>query len=51
MRILYLDCDTLRADHLGCYGYRRRTSPAIDAVAAEGVRFTQCWASDVPCLP
>jgi len=51
MRILYLDCDTLRADHLGCYGYHRRTSPAIDAIAAEGVRFTQCWASDVPCLP
>ena len=51
MRILYLDCDTLRADHLGCYGYHRNTSPTIDAIAAEGVRFTECWASDVPCLP
>lgn len=51
MRILYLDCDTLRADHLGCYGYHRNTSPNLDQVAAEGVRFTECWASDVPCLP
>ena len=31
--------DTLRADHLGAYGYDRPTSPAIDAVAAEGIVF------------
>jgi arylsulfatase A-like enzyme len=51
MRILYIDIDTLRADHLGCYGYHRATSPNIDRVAAEGVRFARCYASDVPCLP
>ena len=51
MRILYLDCDTLRADHLGCYGYGRDTSPHIDAAAAEGVRFDNCYVSDAPCLP
>ena len=27
MRILMLDLDTLRPDHLGCYGYARNTSP------------------------
>ena len=51
MRLLYFDVDTLRADHLGCYGYHRATSPAIDAVAAEGVRFDNLYASDTPCLP
>lgn len=51
MRILYLDIDTLRPDHLGCYGYHRATSPNIDALAADGIRFEQVYASDVPCLP
>ncbi len=51
MRFLYLDIDTLRADHLGCAGYHRDTSPNIDALAADGVRFADVYASDVPCLP
>ena len=51
MRILYLDIDTLRADHLGCYGYNRNTSPNIDKVAENGVRFEKCFVSDAPCLP
>lgn len=51
MRILYLDIDTLRPDHLGCYGYHRNTSPNIDRIAAEGVRFTNYFCSDAPCLP
>jgi len=51
MRILYLDIDSLRPDHLGCYGYHRDTSPNIDALAEEGVRFEQYYASDAPCLP
>jgi len=51
MRIIYIDIDSQRPDHLGCYGYHRNTSPAIDAIAAEGVRFNRCYASDAPCLP
>lgn len=51
MRMLYLDCDTLRPDHLGCYGYGRDTSPNIDEIASQGVRFTNYYASDAPCLP
>ncbi len=51
MRILYIDIDTLRPDHLGCYGYHRDTSPHIDAIAKEGVRFDNCYVSDAPCLP
>lgn len=51
MRILYLDVDTLRPDHLGCYGYGRNTSPNIDRIAAEGLVSRNCYASDAPCLP
>ena len=51
MRLLYVDVDTLRADHLGCYGYHRNTSPAIDAIAREGIRFESVYASDTPCGP
>lgn len=51
MRVLFLDLDTLRPDHLGCYGYHRDTSPTIDAIAAQGVRFENYYCSDAPCLP
>lgn len=51
MRILYLDLDSLRPDHLGCYGYHRNTSPNIDSIAKEGVTFTNYYCSDAPCLP
>ena len=51
MRILYIDIDSLRPDHLSCYGYQRETSPNLDALAAEGVRFENFYATDTPCLP
>lgn len=51
MRILYIDCDSLRPDHLGCYGYHRNTSPNIDRIAAQGMRCTNYYTSDAPCLP
>jgi choline-sulfatase len=51
VRILYLDIDTLRADHLGCYGYPRATTPNLDRLAQGALRFSRCYASDVPCLP
>lgn len=37
--IILILIDTLRADHLGCYGYHRNTSPEIDKLANEGIIF------------
>lgn len=37
--VILVSIDTLRADHVSCYGYRLPTTPAIDALAARGVRF------------
>lgn len=51
MRILYIDLDTCRADHLSVNGYHRNTSPNIDRIAEEGVTFTHCYAANTPCLP
>lgn len=51
MRILFLDIDALRPDHLGCYGYHRNTSPHIDGIAREGTRMENYYCSDAPCLP
>jgi len=51
MRVIYVDIDTLRPDHMGCYGYNRDTTPAIDKVAEAGTVFTNYYCSDAPCLP
>lgn len=37
--VILIVVDTLRADHLGCYGYSRNTSPTIDRLANEGIIF------------
>lgn len=37
--VFLISCDTLRADHLSCYGYSRKTSPFLDAFAGESVLF------------
>jgi arylsulfatase A-like enzyme len=42
--IIIISVDTLRADHLSCYGYPLNTSPAIDSLAADGVKFSHCYA-------
>ncbi|MBZ0113753.1 MAG: sulfatase-like hydrolase/transferase [Thermoanaerobaculia bacterium] len=43
--VLILLVDALRADRLGAYGYSRETSPAIDRLAADGVRFESAIAA------
>lgn len=51
MRIIYLDIDSLRPDHMGCYGYHRDTTPNIDRIAEQGIRFNHCYAASSPCVP
>lgn len=51
MNVLLITADTLRADHLGCYGYWRDTSPALDAMAAEGVVFERFIGQCAHTLP
>ncbi|MFQ6103538.1 MAG: sulfatase-like hydrolase/transferase [Candidatus Glassbacteria bacterium] len=41
--VLVLLIDTLRADHLSCYGYERKTSPNIDKLAEEGALFLNAY--------
>ncbi len=43
--LLLITIDTLRADHLGTYGYARPTSPRIDALARGGVVFEKAYAT------
>jgi arylsulfatase A-like enzyme len=49
--IVLVVVDTLRADHLGAYGYARPTSPRIDALAAEGLWFRRAYAHSSWTLP
>lgn len=49
--VLVILLDTLRADHLGCYGYPRPTSPVLDELAAKGAVFENAWSSAPWTLP
>jgi len=49
--IVIVAIDTLRPDHLGCYGYDRATSPEIDALAAESIVFEGAFAAGIPTMP
>ena len=41
--LVFISIDTLRADHLGVYGYQRPTSPEIDRLAERSVVFRNCF--------
>jgi arylsulfatase A-like enzyme len=49
--IVILAIDALRADHLGCFGYARPTSPNIDRIATEGVLCENFFCSALPTQP
>lgn len=49
--VVLISVDTLRADHLQTYGYRRPTSPNLDLLGADGVVFNRTYASSPWTLP
>ncbi|HLV81286.1 MAG TPA: sulfatase, partial [Chthonomonadaceae bacterium] len=51
MNIVFIVIDTLRASRLSSYGYSRPTSPSLDRLAAQGARFTRCFAPGIPTTP
>ncbi|HPT39234.1 MAG TPA: sulfatase [Candidatus Omnitrophota bacterium] len=51
VNVLLITVDSLRPDHLGCYGYPKNISPNIDKLAKEGVIFTQAIAQASWTLP
>ena len=51
LKVILVSLDTLRADHLGCYGYERPTSPNIDILAQDSVLFENTYAQSPWTLP
>lgn len=49
--VVLISIDTLRADHVGSYGYERATTPTLDALAAESVRFDHAISAASWTLP
>jgi arylsulfatase A-like enzyme len=49
--ILLITLDTTRPDHLSCYGYKQKTSPNLDALAAEGTLYENCLSVTSWTLP
>lgn len=51
MNIVFILVDTLRADHLGCYGYPKPTTPFLDSFAQQSVVFDRFFAPGIPTTP
>ena len=49
--IILISIDTIRADHLSCYGYQHKTTPIIDAFAHDAILFENCFANIPLTLP
>jgi arylsulfatase A-like enzyme len=51
MNFIVIVSDTVRLDHLGCYGGTAVRTPALDALAAQSVIFDRCYVSSFPTIP
>ena len=50
LNVVLIMADDLGAAELGCYGHEKHTTPRLDRLAAEGMRFETCWATPL-CTP
>jgi arylsulfatase A-like enzyme len=51
VNVVFISIDSLRADHVGCYGYGRNTTPVLDTLAAQGAVFENVVAESSWTLP
>ncbi len=51
INLLLIGVDSLRADHMSCYGYSRLTTPHIDQLASNGVLFEEAFSPYIPTVP
>jgi arylsulfatase A-like enzyme/tetratricopeptide (TPR) repeat protein len=51
LNVLLITLDTTRADRLGCYGYAKAETPALDSLAAAGIRFENAFTQVPLTLP
>jgi arylsulfatase A-like enzyme len=51
VNLILISLDTTRADHLGCYGWRRNTSPHLDRLAEGGTLWENCFSPSIPTHP
>jgi len=51
MNVIVVCLDTLRRDHLGCYGNRKIKTPGLDAFAGDATRFDSAYCASFPTIP
>ena len=51
LNLLVFAVDSMRRDHMSCYGYRRHTTPHIDRLASQGVLFEDSFSAYIPTTP
>ena len=49
--VLFISMDTCRADHLGCYGHSKKTTPILSKFCEENIIFEKSFTSCIPTLP
>ena len=51
MNVIWIISDTLRQDHLGCYGNKEIHTPSLDTLAAKSIRFDRHYIASYPTMP